>query len=105
MPREDLIRLLGEKFQQFKFWPLKSLKHETKQPEAFLKEVLSEIGYLAREGPAANKWGLKYEYAATLNVAYVTESDVKADNIAKEEEFDDEDEEDEEMEDVKIEPR
>ena len=100
MAREELLQCLAEKFQKYKFWALKSLKYELRQPEAWLKEVLGDIAYMPRHGPAANKYGLNREYASLYNVQYLAEDQIKAEDIAKEEVY--EDDEDEEMEDIKI---
>ena len=37
-------------FERFDFWPLRSLKVELNQPEAYLKEVLERVATLTRSG-------------------------------------------------------
>ncbi|KAF2405142.1 hypothetical protein EJ06DRAFT_552577 [Trichodelitschia bisporula] len=69
IPKEDLIDLLAQKFQEFKFWGLKELKHATRQPEAYLREVLSEIAVMVKTGPAANTWTLRPLNAEQVELA------------------------------------
>ncbi|KAF1959453.1 hypothetical protein CC80DRAFT_327459 [Byssothecium circinans] len=52
----ELIDMLHGMFDRYKYWPMKSLKKETKQPEAYLKEVLVQIAELVRSGPFASNW-------------------------------------------------
>ncbi|KAF2674244.1 hypothetical protein BT63DRAFT_474013 [Microthyrium microscopicum] len=63
----QLLDMLSRKFAQFKYWPLKALKEETRQPEAYLREVLSKIAVLVKTGQAANTWTLKSSAALAVN--------------------------------------
>ncbi|KAF2013270.1 hypothetical protein BU24DRAFT_233675 [Aaosphaeria arxii CBS 175.79] len=56
IPRNDLIDLLHSCFDEYAYWPMKQLKAKTKQPEAYLKEVLSEIADLVKAGSFASCW-------------------------------------------------
>lgn len=56
IPRNDLIDLLHSCFDEYRYWPMKALKARTKQPEAYLKEVLVEIAQLVKGGPFASNW-------------------------------------------------
>jgi transcription initiation factor TFIIF subunit beta len=56
IPRNDLIDLLHQCFDQYTYWSMKALKNRTKQPEAYLKEVLQEIAQLVKTGPFASNW-------------------------------------------------
>jgi transcription initiation factor TFIIF subunit beta len=96
-----LLNILAEKFRTYRFYSLRRLKEETRQPEAHLREVLSKIAYLVKRGTAANHWTLRPEMAEALNL---NPEDFKAqdEDAAKEDEIaraDDEDE-DEEMEEM-----
>ena len=62
IPRNDLLDLLLNCFKRYKYWPLKALKAELQQPEAYLKEVLDEVATLMRQGPHAMTWKLKDAY-------------------------------------------
>ena len=50
---------LADCFKRFSYWPLKALKAELRQPEAYLKSVLEEVAVLIRNGPHANTWALR----------------------------------------------
>ncbi|KAI9694498.1 MAG: hypothetical protein M1822_000114 [Bathelium mastoideum] len=94
---QELIPWLIDLFSEYKYWPLKQLRHRTKQPEAFLKETLGEIGYMVKSGPFAMLWTLREEYITRLPAT------VKEERPPEEEMGDDEDEEEElKMEDVNI---
>jgi transcription initiation factor TFIIF subunit beta len=54
--RSELIDILHGCFDEFQYWPMKALKARTKQPEQFLKEVLSDIAHLVKSGPFASTW-------------------------------------------------
>lgn len=45
---------------------MKDLRIKTVQPEAYLKEVLGDIGTFHKNGPNTNMWSLKPEYMATV---------------------------------------
>ena len=50
MPRNQLLDELFRHFQERERWSIKVLRDRTQQPEAYLKEVLSEIADLNRSG-------------------------------------------------------
>jgi transcription initiation factor TFIIF subunit beta len=54
--KEELIDMLHAAFDEYQYWPMKALKTRTKQPEAFLKETLAEIGQLVKSGSFASTW-------------------------------------------------
>jgi transcription initiation factor TFIIF subunit beta len=56
IPRNELIDMLHGCFDEYMYWPMKALKARTKQPEAYLKEVLQEIAVLVKGGPFASNW-------------------------------------------------
>lgn len=62
MPRNELLDLLFKLFEDYEYWSLKGLRERTKQPEAFLKEVLESIAILNKKGPYALRYSLKPEY-------------------------------------------
>jgi transcription initiation factor TFIIF subunit beta len=109
----ELLDMLANLFKEYKFWPLKRLKERTRQPEAFLREQLSQIAILVKQGSAANTWTLKPQMAATIKMSeddlmdYIPdEADVKQEDIAPVlsgpdvDSVDDDDDDDQEMEDV-----
>ncbi|KAH9822337.1 transcription initiation factor IIF, beta subunit-domain-containing protein, partial [Melampsora americana] len=63
MPRTELLDALFAGFLRYEYWSMKSLRDQTKQPEAYLREVLSEIATLLKAGPYVGHWVLKPQYA------------------------------------------
>ena len=61
MPQNELLDLIGECFKRYNYWPLKSLRAELNQPEAYLKQTLEKVAQLVRQGPHAMTWQLKPE--------------------------------------------
>lgn len=59
MPENELLDLIVKGFSRYPFWSLKALKHEFKQPEAYLKETVEKVAVLVRQGPHAMTWQLK----------------------------------------------
>lgn len=95
MPKGELLDALGVAFSEFNYWPMSALKKRLRQPEAWLKEVLSEIAILMRNGQAANHYRLKNEHQ-TYNADEAAD-DVKAEDMAPEVKGEDDDDEDEDM--------
>ncbi|CCM02777.1 uncharacterized protein FIBRA_04885 [Fibroporia radiculosa] len=58
MPRDQLLDGLFRAFQEREHWSIKVLRERTQQPEAYLKEVLSEIAFLHRSGEHNGTWEL-----------------------------------------------
>jgi transcription initiation factor TFIIF subunit beta len=56
IPKNELIDLLHQCFDEYAFWPMKALKARTRQPEAYLKETLADIAALVKGGPFASTW-------------------------------------------------
>jgi transcription initiation factor TFIIF subunit beta len=56
IPRAELIDQLHQLFDDYQYWAMKSIKGKTKQPEAYLKEVLGDIAFLVKSGPFASNW-------------------------------------------------
>ena len=62
MPRNQLLDMLFNMFQERPRWSIKLLRVKTQQPEVYLKEVLSEIAMLHRSGEYNGLWELKDVY-------------------------------------------
>lgn len=62
MPRNELMDLLFPLFRESENWAIRDLRNRTHQPEAYLREVLQEIGFLHRTGTFANQWSLLPAY-------------------------------------------
>ncbi|KAI0329083.1 hypothetical protein GY45DRAFT_1435693 [Cubamyces sp. BRFM 1775] len=62
IPRPNLLDMLFTLFEEKLHWPLKMLRERTQQPEAYLKEVLSEIAYPHRDGKHRGTWELSASY-------------------------------------------
>lgn len=58
MPRNQLLDALFALYREREQWPIKLLREKTQQPEAYLKEVLSEIATLHRSGEFNGTWEL-----------------------------------------------
>lgn len=55
--------------RNYNYWSMKALKHELKQPEAWLRENMEQVAVLHKTGRFANFWELKPEYKPAKNVA------------------------------------
>lgn len=64
MPQNELLDLIYECFKRYNYWPLKSLKAELNQPEAYLKQTLEKVAHLVRQGTHAMTWQLRPESKA-----------------------------------------
>lgn len=62
IPRNQLLDQLFTHFRDAPRWGLRPLRDKTQQPEAYLKEVLSEIAFLHRSGEYNGMWELKENY-------------------------------------------
>ncbi|KIW95232.1 uncharacterized protein Z519_03816 [Cladophialophora bantiana CBS 173.52] len=57
-----LIDKLLDLFRQHRIWGLRDLKAKVNQPEAYLRETLSEIAFMWKSGDFNGKWELKQEF-------------------------------------------
>jgi transcription initiation factor TFIIF subunit beta len=64
-------------FYKQQYWSLKDLRAKVQQPEAYLKEVLAEIGHLERSGPNNGTWRLQESYAMAAPEAKEEEMEVE----------------------------
>ncbi|KAJ2813494.1 hypothetical protein H4S07_000646 [Coemansia furcata] len=109
MERKDLMELLFACFEKHMYWGFKGLVEETRQPTAYLKEVLADIAVLNKRGPYVATYSLKSEFrkasgeaAAALAAAAAAAVNGSADSHpdhGSDEDFDNIDEDDE-FEDV-----
>ncbi|TFY63542.1 hypothetical protein EVJ58_g3198 [Rhodofomes roseus] len=107
MPRNQLLDELFRHFQERERWSIKVLRDRTQQPEAYLKEVLSEIADLNRSGEFNGTWelkqtfrgeGVKAEQVPGPSGGLGTEAGQAGDGV-KDEDFDDFDDDDDDDED------
>ncbi|KAF8621292.1 hypothetical protein AX15_007890 [Amanita polypyramis BW_CC] len=106
MPRNQLLDQIFMLFREPTRWGIKALRERTQQPEAYLKEVLSEVAFLHRSGEYNGLWELKdnfkgeadqvIEMQHSLGVGG-SQSHVKMEMDSADE---DEEEDDEDMEEV-----
>ncbi|KAI9846507.1 MAG: hypothetical protein M1837_003928 [Sclerophora amabilis] len=61
IPQNELLDLIFDCFKRYKYWSLKSLKTELRQPEAYLKSTLDLVAELVKTGRFAMTWTLKPE--------------------------------------------
>lgn len=69
IPRNELVDQLHMLFDEYMYWPMKSLKQRTRQPEAYLKEVLGDIAHLVKSGPFASCWARQSVYNTNPNAS------------------------------------
>ena len=75
-PKEKAVRISQEAlldaiyncFRRYRYWSLKALRNELKQPEAYIKQTLESIATLVRSGDFAMNYVLKPEYMEMANV-------------------------------------
>jgi transcription initiation factor TFIIF subunit beta len=65
--RDELLDLIFPIFAENDYVSMRELRRRTEQPEAYLKEVMNELGVLHKSGPNANMWSLKQSFLSTLN--------------------------------------
>ncbi|KAJ2914827.1 hypothetical protein MD484_g5575, partial [Candolleomyces efflorescens] len=107
MPRNQLLDHLFSSFRESPRWAIKVLREKTQQPEAYLKEVLSEIAFLHRSGEFNGFWELKANYKddsiTPENVPMPMASlagEVKMEEDDDDDDEDGDDDDDEDMEEV-----
>ncbi|KAF5349725.1 hypothetical protein D9756_008950 [Leucocoprinus leucothites] len=103
IPRNQLLDQLFSHFRETPRWGLRPLRDKTQQPEAYLKEVLSEIAFLHRSGEYNGMWELKDNYKDENikgeNVPISSPGDSSGLKMELDEDYD-EDDDDEDMEEV-----
>ncbi|OCK77908.1 hypothetical protein K432DRAFT_384283 [Lepidopterella palustris CBS 459.81] len=97
--KNDLLDMLQVMFDRYEFWPMKEIKKETKQPEAYLKETLSDIADLVKSGPFASCWR-RHPHLNKSNITAVHGKPPDVGGDAEDEVGADEDDGNLEMEDV-----
>ncbi|TKA31784.1 hypothetical protein B0A50_01863 [Salinomyces thailandicus] len=108
MERSQLMDALNRCFRRYRYWSMRALRNELKQPEAWIKENLEQIATLVRSGDFAMNWVLKPEYQGTI---IKDDDDVKEEvakvesgtDMASGDEMLEDDDEGDEFEDVKME--
>lgn len=65
---QELLDRLYQCFRQYRYWSLRALKNELRQPEAFIKQTLESIATLIRSGDFAMNYKLKDEIERVANV-------------------------------------
>ncbi|TFK49798.1 hypothetical protein OE88DRAFT_1662476 [Heliocybe sulcata] len=108
MPRNQLLDLLFNLFRERPQWSIRVLRERTQQPEAYLKEVLSEIASLHRSGEFSGLWELKSSFkddgvkpeGAAGSSMHTDLSQMPPDSMKDEDDDEDEDEDDDEDDDM-----
>ena len=114
MSEGDLLDRLYQCFRKYKYWSLRALKNELRQPEAFIKQTLDDIAELIRSGDFAMNYKLKDSIAELANVkqedvkeelATIKSEDEEVSGMeAEDAEMDDDEDDDEgDFEDVRME--
>ncbi|KAH6913608.1 transcription initiation factor IIF, beta subunit [Coprinopsis sp. MPI-PUGE-AT-0042] len=103
MPKNQLLDQLFSLFTEQPRWAIKALREKTQQPEAYLKEVLSEVASLNRSGEHNGLWELKETFknnpAMKAEAMAGTSGDYKMED--GDDDFEDDDDEDD-MEEMDI---
>ena len=60
--REQVMDMLFALFEKHQYYNIKDLVRETRQPFAYLKEILNEVCHYSMRNPHKNMWELKAEY-------------------------------------------
>ena len=98
MERAELTDRLFAAFSSRPYWSIGALKQDVKQPDVWLREVLTDVGEQVREGPYNGLWKLK---EAWLEDGPKGEGeDVDLDGSFKGEGSDDDDDDDIDLEEV-----
>ena len=66
--QEALLDALYKCFRKYRYWSLKALRNELKQPEAYIKQTLEGIATLVRSGDFAMNYVLRPEYEDVAEV-------------------------------------
>lgn len=77
MPQNELLDMIFALFREYQYWPFKTLKAKTQQPEAYLKQTLEMVAHLVKSGDYAMTWELKPE-AKQGNYAAMSYGEAKA---------------------------
>ncbi|KAF2480602.1 transcription initiation factor IIF, beta subunit-domain-containing protein [Neohortaea acidophila] len=67
MSQEALLDRIYQCFRRYKYWSLKALRIELRQPEVYIKQTLEGVAVLMRSGDFAMNYVLKPEYQAMIN--------------------------------------
>ncbi|TFK83735.1 transcription initiation factor IIF, beta subunit [Polyporus arcularius HHB13444] len=94
---DELFRLFHEERER---WSIKALRERTQQPEAYLKEVLSDVAFLHRSGEFNGTWELMANFKEKGVKAEDVASGVKTEDIKMEGEEDDDDEDEDDDDDM-----
>jgi transcription initiation factor TFIIF subunit beta len=102
MPRNQLLDLIFSLFRETPRWGIKPLREKTQQPEAYLKEVLSEVAWLHRSGEFNGMWELKenFKEEGVKGENVPSSSGLGGEDMKMDEDEDDDDDDDEDMEEV-----
>ncbi|KAI0754556.1 transcription initiation factor IIF, beta subunit-domain-containing protein [Daedaleopsis nitida] len=107
IPRDKLLDELFRAFAQKERWSIKALRERTQQPEAYLKEVLSEVAFLHRSGEFNGNWELMANYKGegikaedVPGPSGVKVEDIKMEGEDDDDEDEDDDDDDDDMEEV-----
>ncbi|KAK3675440.1 hypothetical protein LTR78_004523 [Recurvomyces mirabilis] len=116
MEKGMLLDALQKCFRRYKYWGMKALRAELRQPEAWIKEVLEEIAVLVKSGDFAMNWTLRPDMMdiilegdeggvkeETAKVESASDLDLDGgDDVGPDDDDDDADEDEGEFEDVSI---
>ncbi|KAK4052605.1 hypothetical protein OIO90_004233 [Microbotryomycetes sp. JL221] len=64
LPKTELMDLLFQHFEQAPYWHIRSLSERLKQPQTWLREVLTQVAEVVPRGPYNGMWKLKAGFSA-----------------------------------------
>ncbi|KAL8303545.1 hypothetical protein RB600_007142 [Gaeumannomyces tritici] len=100
MAENELLDQIFICFAKHTYWPMKTLRHTLRQPEAYLRQTLEKVAELHRTGRFANTWSLTKDVARSKNISAQNGDDVMAPVVEDADADDDDEEGDVKMEDV-----
>lgn len=98
MAENELLDRIFKLFAIYQYYSMKTLRHELRQPEAYLRQTLEKVAELHKTGRFANLWSLTKDVVRSNNIS-AQEGDGAIAPVAENAD-DDDDEGDIKMEDV-----
>lgn len=81
MDHQDLLDALFQCFREYRYWPMRALRARLKQPEAYIKQALEQIAFMAKSGSFNLTWQLKPEFRAQVDQTGAKEEVIKAEEM------------------------
>lgn len=102
MERDQLLNLLTEAFREYEYYHIGTLKQRTKQPEAFIRDILKDIAVYVPAGDHAGTFKLNEDMRRVNSVQRQDVAAPKVEGYTSEMDEGSDDDDKVEMEDVKF---